>query len=670
MHLFWIFAAAATPAEPGDEVVVQAAGPDPGQTSGAVTVLGLGPSLPPGQDVGSVLAQASGTQVRRLGGLGSFTAVSVRGSSLRHVEIFLDGLPLNPDGASVVDLSELPAFSFARVELWRGNAPVDYGSAAMGGVVNLVTAERPPPPSLRLSVGSFDSLHAEGLWAGQKGPVDGLLSVDGLSTQGDWRWFDDRGTEFNLADDRMRLRSHNATRRLSTLGRLRIEKPSWTLSVLDSFSSGHQQLPGDAANPATDATFATDRNLLALRYDQRLGLFRLQPDLWWVFRQDQLDDRQGEVGVGAQWSRDQSQTLGGQLLAHGLLQPWLIATANLRVRADHYRPYDRLLDQPDGARSRVAGGAAAAADIRLWKGKIGIFPVVQAEWLDARLLGEVPYSDSPVAPEGQDQSLVFTPRLGLLLRPTSWLSLKGNLGRYLRPPDFSELFGDRGNIVGNTDLLPEQGTAWDLGFHTELCGPRAWLTVDGSWAENRAENLIVYVQNSQQTQQARNIGQAWTRAVELSLSAGWSPWIQSQSSLTWLQSRNLQADPTYANRELPGLPNLDFSQSLSLRWEEKLQFTYNFSWTGASWLDPANYQRTAPRPLHGLALQSRPAPGLPTFEVEVLNLLDVRGMAVPRDPLNPRSSAEVVKPLTDFAGFPLPGRTILVGLRWTGRSLE
>ncbi|HNC98340.1 MAG TPA: hypothetical protein PKW90_19565, partial [Myxococcota bacterium] len=59
-----------------------------------------------------------------------------------------------------------------------------------------------------------------------------------------------------------------------------------------------------------------------------------------------------------------------------------------------------------------------------------------------------------------------------------------------------------------------------------------------------------------------------------------------------------------------------------------------------------------------------------TFEVEVLNLLDVRGMAVPRDPLNPRSSAEVVKPLTDFAGFPLPGRTILVGLRWTGRSLE
>jgi hypothetical protein len=37
---------------------------------------------------------------------------------------------------------------------------------------------------------------------------------------------------------------------------------------------------------------------------------------------------------------------------------------------------------------------------------------------------------------------------------------------------------------------------------------------------------------------------------------------------------------------------------------------------------------------------------------------------VARDPLNPADTATVQKALTDFGGYPLPGRTILLGLSW------
>jgi hypothetical protein len=39
-------------------------------------------------------------------------------------------------------------------------------------------------------------------------------------------------------------------------------------------------------------------------------------------------------------------------------------------------------------------------------------------------------------------------------------------------------------------------------------------------------------------------------------------------------------------------------------------------------------------------------------------------MAVDRNPLDADDNALVVKPLTDFVGYPLPGRTVMFTVRW------
>lgn len=651
-----------------EEVLVEeTAGPSASTTAASLTVLPLGPETPPGTDLAEVLDTAAGTAVRRLGGLGDYAGLSIRGSSFRQVEVFLDGVPLNPDGSHAVDLSEFPVQNLDRVELYRGFAPPAFASSAMGGVVNLVTADAARvPASLTVAGGSWGTLRTSGLLAGGRGGADVLLAADHLHTEGDWPYFDDQGTEFNRLDDRTYRREHNAVDRASVLGRVRFGPAAARVTVLDAFSRLGQELTGPISDPAALAAWTSTRNLLVARMDARPAPgWRLDPRAWWHVQEQVVDDRGGEIGVGPDWTRAAFGTLGAQLGADRALGSWLVASAVVRGRWDRFRPEDLLRDQTDGTRARLAGTAALSATARAWADRVALTPVLQVEGLDNRHLGEVPFEDTPVAPEGEDRLVRLLPRAGALLRPVPEVALRANVGAYHRPPDFTELFGSQGNLVGNTGLVPEHGWSWDVGarLHTPAVG-RWCAALDVDYARNRVHDLITWVPNSQQTQQAQNLGEAYVRSVETAATVDALGVLTSTTSATWTLSRNLDPDPTYANRQLPQVPPVEVSQRTELRWRDRVSVAHTFSYTAPTWLDAANTQLTAARALHGLAAAVTPVAGLPTVRAEVLNLLDVRGMAMDRNPFDPADDTLVVKPLVDFGGYPLPGRTVMVAVSW------
>ena len=128
----------------GEAIVVtdeRGGAPDPLDTPSSVAVIPIDEGTPQSADVAEALDAAAGAAVQRLGGLGDWSAVSLRGANLRHTQVYLDGLPLNPDGASVVNLSELPLRAFERIEVYRGGAPAALDASPLGGAVNLVTGE-------------------------------------------------------------------------------------------------------------------------------------------------------------------------------------------------------------------------------------------------------------------------------------------------------------------------------------------------------------------------------------------------------------------------------------------------------------------------------------------------------------------------------------------------
>ena len=111
------------------------------------------------ETLADALADAVGVQVRRFGGLGDFSTVSVRGFSPRQVQVYLDGVPLSRADNETVDLSDLPLDAVDHVEVYRGTTPLRFAQAGPGGVVNVVT-RRPgetPVTAASASYGSFDT---------------------------------------------------------------------------------------------------------------------------------------------------------------------------------------------------------------------------------------------------------------------------------------------------------------------------------------------------------------------------------------------------------------------------------------------------------------------------------------------------------------------------------
>ncbi|MCY1007511.1 TonB-dependent receptor plug domain-containing protein [Nannocystis pusilla] len=102
-----------------------------------------------------ILARSAGATVRSLGGLGQYSALSLRGSSAQQVALFLDGVPLSAGSGGVVNLADLPLDALGAVTIYRGLVPIAYGGAALGGAVDLGSDLRcAPEPRLRAVVGA------------------------------------------------------------------------------------------------------------------------------------------------------------------------------------------------------------------------------------------------------------------------------------------------------------------------------------------------------------------------------------------------------------------------------------------------------------------------------------------------------------------------------------
>ena len=621
-------------AEEEGTVIVEDTRDDEHDTSASVTVIPVDETLPMSSDVAAVVDTVSGTTVRRLGGLGDFSGVSIRGSTMRQTHVALDGVPLNPDGSSAVNLSQLPLWAFDSVEIVRGNAPPELAAAPIGGVVNLRTGE-PSGLTLAAGAGSFGTGRAA-VAVGHPGRVETLAFAEGFRTQGDFPYFDDNGTEYNLDDDQERTRVNNATSQANALLRLRVgdERLRWTL--LEALLWREEGVPGPIGAPTKAASLRSRRSLTSLTLDAG-EMVRLRATGWALLSDELYDDRDGEVGLGQQYALTRFNSFGATAHVDGSIQDVAVPAATVSVRMDRSRSTD--LDTGDSAlHQRVAVTPSLSGDLYLAQDRVTVSAVA-----GGLLLPDV---------------AAFTPRGGVLVQPTEAWALKANVGRYLRPPDFRELHGDRGALIGNPSLTPERGLQADIGVR--WVGSAGSVEVAGFW--NEVDDLILYVQNTQRTALPINLDAARIRGVEGAMDWTLGP-VSTQTNVTRTWSTIVSDTPQTAGNQLPRLPRWDVHHGTSVAWAG-VRVGHRWTYTSGNTWDRTNWYWAPPRNLHGAYVRVQPTPAWPSIEVDVMNLTDNDRQVMPRNVLDPSDGETVVQPLTDFLGYPLPGRTIMLNVRY------
>jgi len=135
-------------------------------------------------DISHALDRVSGVRVREAGGLGSRMDFSLNGFTGRQVKFFIDGVPMDNFGSSF-QLNNIPINLAQRVEVYKGVVPVWLGSDALGGAINIVTAnDTRSYADASYSLGSFNT-HRTSVNAGYTTPSGFKLTLNAFQNYSD-----------------------------------------------------------------------------------------------------------------------------------------------------------------------------------------------------------------------------------------------------------------------------------------------------------------------------------------------------------------------------------------------------------------------------------------------------------------------------------------------------
>ena len=110
------------------------------ETGFNVNAIDIKPFANSNRDINQILNASSGIRIRENGGLGSDFNFSMNGLSGRQVKFFIDGIPMENFGGAM-SLNNIPVNLAERIEIYKGVVPAELGADALGGAVNIVTAQ-------------------------------------------------------------------------------------------------------------------------------------------------------------------------------------------------------------------------------------------------------------------------------------------------------------------------------------------------------------------------------------------------------------------------------------------------------------------------------------------------------------------------------------------------
>jgi outer membrane receptor for ferrienterochelin and colicins len=433
----------------------------------------------PVADLGALLGRYAGIQLDA--GMPAGHGIALRGLGGPRVLILIDGQPVAGRIAGTLDLARIPLRLIERIEVVKGPQSTLYGSAAMGGVINVVT-RRPAVRSADVGISALSGSQSRRELAGhlERGGAEWSVRIDGGGTQ--------LGTAPGVEDlDGARtLRAHVAPRitRRGTDSTWAFDASGLAIDEAQRFKVG--QLYSFSDNQQFGVQLGATR--------QR-GLTRVAPVLSWS-RFNHLSRRA---------STPTPQSDSGALDVQDLLQ---LETPVSHVFSRGIIDAGMLLRRESISADRVPGGARASHSFEPY--------------------GQVSFGAGPaVITTGARLTLheqwgsFVAPRAAALWRPSDAVAVRVATGLGFRTPDFKELYLDFANtaagysVVGNPDLNPERSA--HASTTITLNGAHGELRLQGHAAHYSDFIETALVDTGTSTYSYRNLAQGNIAGTEVEL---------------------------------------------------------------------------------------------------------------------------------------------------------
>ena len=480
----------------------------------------------------------------------------------------------------------------------------------------------------------------------RRGALAALLHAGYQGSNGDFRFDDDNGTPFNAADDSVSARRNNRLDAANALALLSWSRGGFKAAARQHLLHRASGTPGLGAAPALNPRATSERALTQVELEDRGAGLAPRLALRAALGRDhsRFSDTEGELGLGRHDSEQRFASEQLSIEAEGPNLPrWVLLEAAGSARAERADMTDRADGLPEPPRSRRASrGAMAGVRLR----PLGELLMLRAARRWDRIEDHLRVVQFGGAIRASDVSRVQnSPQLGATLRPVRGFELRANWADASRPPDFTELFGNQGSVLGNPTLREERSENWDAGGRVEARREGSALMASAEYAHfvSHARDLILYVRNSQSSVKAQNVSSARIEGDELSLRLA-TPWrVDASAGVTWEDARDTGTFAAWRGKRLPQRP----ARQLEARLDAALgafRAAADLQLLEGNALDRYNRYLEASRTLVGASLSWARARSPLRLTLEGTNLGDRR--------------------VSDIGGFPLPGRSLWIACEY------
>jgi len=430
--------------------------------------------------VAELLRSRGAADMRTYGPVGSLALPSLRGATAEQILVMVDGRPINPPQGGGADLTDISLQNVERVEIVHGAVSAQYGSAAVGGVINIITSgpTKTARTVIRNELGSFGSRMFELSTSDTASEIGYSLSF--------WNTHSSGNFPFKHPSGEIRKRSNAWFEQTGVRTRIQLQKDGRSTTAFDvDWSTGIKGVPGLVYMPSPRARQEDSISALSMVYETapsrptsfRARLYTQEQKRWY---------RNPDAFPAPQSSYQRTNSFG------------LEASARSRHESGVFSygfegRWSRLNSNTVGNRPYIVLALFAQEQWRL--GRLTVVPA--ARWDSTRRLGSQ-----------------VSPHIGFLYRPSESVALRANVGRAFRTPSLNDLYWPSDPFaLGNPNLRPEKAVAADLGVYAQS---RSGFSGSVTWFRSSVRDLIVWQPDALQRGKWSpvNVGRAVSTGIE------------------------------------------------------------------------------------------------------------------------------------------------------------